>query len=57
VTIGGSGRSVAKAAAGLIAASIAASATLRGADADADAGNLDAMILCLVDSQRVCGEP
>jgi hypothetical protein len=39
VTIGGSGRSVAKAMAGLMAASMAASAPLRGADVR----NLDAM--------------
>ena len=53
MTIGGSGRSVAKAMAGLIAANIAASATLHGADVR----NLDAMIVCLVDSQRVCAKP
>jgi hypothetical protein len=39
--------------AGLIEATIAASATLRGLDVR----NLDAMILCLVDSQRVCAKP
>src|SRR4029077_15288194 len=48
VTIGGSGRSVAKAMTGLIATSIAASATLRGADVR----KLDAMILCL---GSICG--